>query len=48
MKLDNVFKENQELLSEERIILHLPDARKYRRDYSANVTSVEEQLLQRM
>lgn len=39
MKLDNVFK-RPELLSEERIILHLPDDRKFRKDYFANVINV--------
>ena len=47
MKLDNVFK-RPELLSEERIILHLPDDRKFQKDYFANVINVGERSLRRM
>ena len=47
MKLDNVFKKTRIAVGRKNYIT-LPDDRKYRRDYSANVTSVEEQLLQRM
>ncbi len=44
MKLDNMFKKTRIAVGR-RIILHLPENRKYRKDYFANVINVEEQSL---